>query len=233
MNKELYDLSYSLRKELRNKVLFVILVIVAIYVAMNLVLSFVIFPARQTSISMQGDIQPQSCIMFTPLIHNFNRGSVVLVKPRRQNRRTATQQVLDTFILFITGRQLSIDNVNNFVGDACQVRRVVGLPGDTIYMRDYVLYIQPKDSKYFLTEFELVKHPYKTNINTNPGGWDNSLGVTGSFEKMTLGADEYFLLSDTRNSAIDSRLWGPLTKNDIRARALFCYFPLNALRIYL
>lgn len=233
MNKELYDLSYSLRKEVRNRVLFVILVIVAIYVAMNLVLTFVIFPARQTSVSMTGDTSPQSCIMFTPLVHSFGRGSVVLVKPRRQSGRTTAQAILDTFILFITGRQLSIDSVNNFVGDAAQTRRVVGVPGDTIYMRDYVLYIQPRDSKYYLTEFELVKHPYKTNINTNPGGWDNALGVTGSFEKMTLGADEYFLLADTRNSAIDSRLWGPLTSRDILARALFCYFPLNHIRIFL
>lgn len=232
MNKELYDLSYSLQKQVRNRVLTIIFVVVAIYIAMNLVLAFVIFPARQTSISMEGDIARDSCIMFTPLVRHYSRGSVVLVKPRRQDQKTPAQRILDTFVLFITGRQFSIDSINGLVGDANQIRRVVGVPGDTIYMRDYVLYIQPKGSNYFLTEFELVKHPYKTNINTNPGGWDNAIGVTGSFEKMTLGEDEYFLLADSRNSAIDSRLWGTLKGKEVRARALITYFPLNKFKIF-
>ena len=70
--------------------------------------------------------------------------------------------------------------MNNLVGKERQIRRVVGLPGDTIYMRDYVLYIKPRGEKYFLTEFELAEKSYNVNVSTNPAGWDNSIGVIGS-----------------------------------------------------
>ena len=112
------------------------------------------------------------------------------------------------------------------------VRRVIGVPGDTIYMRDYVMYIKPAGEDFFLTEFELVKKPYNVSINAAPSLWDSSLGVCGSFDQLTLGEDEYFVLGDYRNSCVDSRFFGTVEGKDIKAGALVSYFPLNKIRIY-
>ena len=118
------------------------------------------------------------------------------------------------------------------MGDQFLIRRVIGMPGDTIYMRDHVLYIKPQGDKHFLTEFELIKKSYNINVLASPAGWDNLIGVTGSFEEIVLGENEYFVLGDNRNSCIDSRLWGVVPKSDIKATALFCYFPFSKLRLF-
>lgn len=232
MNKELYDLSYSLRKARHQKVASVVAAILLAFVAVNLLLNFVIFPNRQLSLSMQGDFKVGDCVMCSPLARNFPRGSIVITQPLERNRKSLARRLIDSVILFITGRQITLDAIEGFVGSNGQIRRVVGVPGDTIYMRDYVLYIQPKGEKYFLTEFELIRRPYQVFINTNPALWDNTVGVSGSFEKYTLESDEYFLLADTRNSSLDSRLWGAVKAADIKGRVLLTYFPLNHLKIW-
>ena len=118
------------------------------------------------------------------------------------------------------------------MGPYPQIRRIVGLPGDTIYMRDYVLYVRPQGQKHFLTEFELVKKSYDVLINTAPISWDNQIGVSGNFEQVTLGENQYYVLGDNRNSSLDSRLWGAVSGSRIQAKALFEYFPFADMRLF-
>lgn len=232
MNKELYELSYSLKKEMRQRVLSIVCMLVAVYIVINLILAFVIFPVRQVSVSMESDVGRNSCIMFSPLKKHFGRGAVVLVNPLDSEDVPFLKKAGSSFVSFVTAGQVSAGNMNNLVGKERQIRRVVGLPGDTIYMRDYVLYIKPRGEKYFLTEFELAEKSYNVNVSTNPAGWDNSIGVIGSFEEMTLGRNEYFVLGDSRISCIDSRLWGPLKKDDVCAGAVLQYFPFSRLSLF-
>lgn len=232
MNKELYELSYSLKKQMRHRVLVIVLTVAVICIAIHLILSFVVFPVRQVSVSMESDIGKNSCIFFSPLKKKLGRGSVVLVKPRDKESQPFLQNISASFISFVTAGQVSIWNLNHRVGKEYQIRRIIGVPGDTIYMRDYVLYIKPRGENYFLTEFELVEKSYNVSISTNPAGWDNAVGVIGSFDEMTLGKNEYFVLGDSRVSCIDSRLWGTLGKDEIRAGALLQYFPLGKLKLF-
>lgn len=232
MNKELYELSYSLKKQMRHRVFVIVLTVAVIYIAIHLILAFVIFPVRQVSVSMESDIGKNSCIFFSPLRKGLERGSVVLIQPLDTEELPVLKKVADTFIRFVTAEQVSIFNLNHRVGKECQIRRIIGMPGDTIYMRDYVLYIKPRGEKFFLTEFELVEKSYNVNISTNPAGWDTSVGVIGSFDEMTLDKNEYFVLGDSRVTCIDSRQWGALGRDDIRAGALLQYFPLNKLKLF-
>ena len=75
MNKELYELSYSLKKEMRQRVLSIVCMLVAVYIVINLILAFVVFPVRQVSVSMESDVGRNSCIMFSPLKKHFGRGA--------------------------------------------------------------------------------------------------------------------------------------------------------------
>ena len=136
------------------------------------------------------------------------------------------------FVRFFTGQQISLFEKNNFPGTNSQLRRVVGLPGDRIYMRDYVLYVKPADGKYYLTEFEIAKHPYNVTFFTAPPEWDSYLGVKGSFDEILLADNEYFVLGDNRKSSDDSRLYGPVKLENVRGKVLLCYFPFNKFRLF-
>lgn len=231
MNKDLYELSYSAKKDFNKKVFHIVLFVVLIYLSINLILNFVIFPLRQKSVSMEPDIIENSCIFFTPL-KGCSRGDVVLLEPFTEEKLNFLSKMSDLFVRFFTAQQFSIYRDKKLMGDQFLIRRVIGMPGDTIYMRDHVLYIKPQGDKHFLTEFELIKKSYNINVLASPAGWDNLIGVTGSFEEIVLGENEYFVLGDNRNSCIDSRLWGVVSKSDIKATALFCYFPFSKLRLF-
>lgn len=231
MNKDLYELSYSAKKDFNKKVFHIVLFVVLIYLSINLILNFVIFPLRQKSVSMEPDIIENSCIFFTPL-KSCSRGDVVLLEPFTEEKLNFLSKMSDLFVRFFTAQQFSIYRDKKLMGDQFLIRRVIGMPGDTIYMRDHVLYIKPQGDKHFLTEFELIKKSYNINVLASPAGWDNLIGVTGSFEEIVLGENEYFVLGDNRNSCIDSRLWGVVSKSDIKATALFCYFPFSKLRLF-
>ena len=53
MKKELYKISYSLKKEARHRAFSIIATVVLIFVVLNLILHFVVFSVRQTSDSME------------------------------------------------------------------------------------------------------------------------------------------------------------------------------------
>lgn len=135
-------------------------------------------------------------------------------------------------VQFFTGQQFSTVENENLPGTKQSLRRVIGMPGDTIYMRDYVMYVRPQGEKHFLTEFEITPKTYNVTFFSVPAGWENSLGVKASFEQIVLEQDEYFVLGDNRKSSDDSRLWGIIKKDQIDAKALCCYFPFKNFKIY-
>lgn len=232
MNKNLFKMSYSVRKEFHRKVAFFIFFVLCIFIFINIVFSFLVFPVRTCSVSMEPDLDENSCILFSPLKRNVHRGDVVLCGPLLKDESSVSLKVADCFVRFFTAQQLSFVSGRKNMGTNCFVRRVVGLPGDSIYMRDYVVYIKPAGGSYFLTEFELVKKPYNVSIAAAPALWDSSIGVEGSFDEITLSENEYFVLGDHRNSCVDSRFFGSLEESEIKAGALFSYFPFDKLRLY-
>ena len=170
--------------------------------------------------------------MVSPVVSNYNRGDIVLLKERKSISKNFFKKQADIFIRFFTAQQISIFEKSDLPASKPHLRRIVGMPGDTIYMRDYVLYIKPAGEKHFLTEFEIVENPYNVTFFVPPADWDTEIGVKGSFDEITLGYDEYFVLADNRKSSDDSRLWGAVKSEDIKAKVLMCYFPFNNFRLF-
>lgn len=91
------------------------------------------------------------------------------------------------------------------------IKRIIGLPGETVEIdSDGVIYINGKE----LTEY------YGREIIADPGI---------ARDKITLGADEYFVMGDNRNNSTDSRssIVGNIHKKDILGRAWLRIWPLH------
>lgn len=91
------------------------------------------------------------------------------------------------------------------------VKRVVGLPGETIEMRDRVVFINGERLEESYTF-------YKTG---------ESVHHTDNFGPMTIPEQEYFMMGDNRQRSHDSRFFGPVERKDILARALYLYMPMG------
>lgn len=229
---KLTQYNYQLKKSRQKRFAFVLIYCICLFILVNLILTFLVYPVRQTSISMNPDVPEKSVVMVSPLVNNYERGSVVLVKSRTDKNMKTLKFIWVKLCSFFTGQQYSPVENENLSGTKEKIRRIVGIPGDTIYMRDYVLYVKPKGEKHYLTEFEITPKTYNVTFLVAPASWDSSIGVKGSFDEITLKDNEYFVLGDNRKATNDSRLWGTVKDEDIAAKVLFCYFPFNKFKIY-
>ena len=153
----------------------------------------------------------------------FKRGSIVLVDLGHEKNRKIPLRIIDGAVRFFTAQKISIFSREG----QCYVKRVIGLPGDEISMIDFVFRVKPADSLYSLTEFELSQKPYHPAIPQIPALWDESIPFSGSMNKIVLGPDECFVVSDDRGGTNDSRTWGPIPPSSITARAVLRFWPLN------
>ena len=94
------------------------------------------------------------------------------------------------------------------------VKRVVGLPGETI---------QIKDGKVYINGSELAD-----DVST-----DNILTAGIASNELTLGEDEYFVLGDNRNNSEDSRFAtvGVINQDEIIGRAWMIMSPISHMKL--
>jgi signal peptidase I len=189
---------------------------------------------------MQPQIYPGDCfIVASRNIHSFlvnigaaknsvpwRRGTVVLINKEREDPESLLLHLADTLVRFFTAQRLTL--LHN--EDLLYMKRVIGLPGDEIYITGFVSRVKPQDSTYILTEFELAAKPYNINIPQSPSLWNESLPFSNSIEKIILQENEYFVLSDDRGNTNDSRTWGPISGDLIEGKAIFRYWPLSRLK---
>lgn len=94
------------------------------------------------------------------------------------------------------------------------VKRIIGIPGDTISITATAVYVDGKK----------LNEPY---IAALAPGQDESVVVIPS---LKLGKDDYFVLGDNRLNSRDSRFFdGPVTRQSIIGKAQLVIFPFNAI----
>jgi signal peptidase I len=94
------------------------------------------------------------------------------------------------------------------------IKRIIGLPGETIEFKESQIIIRPRNGKpWVLDESDYLPASTKT------------FSKTPSF---TLSDGEYFVLGDNRSESSDSRRWGPLPKENIIGRTFLCLWPITA-----
>ena len=124
------------------------------------------------------------------------------------------------------------------------VKRVIGLPGETVEVRDSHVYIngqllpehriigdsEPQSDAALTTkEFE-SRQPnqfYDVYYSENAiGGGDNGRDYTyaAGGKPYKIPADSYFVMGDSRNQSLDSRYWGVVKRDLIIGQAMFIYW---------
>jgi len=93
------------------------------------------------------------------------------------------------------------------------IKRIIGLPGETIMIENGKIEITGKEGIKILNESDYLSENTFTAGNVS----------------ITLGENEYFVLGDNRPSSSDSRRWGILPEEDIIGRVVLRAFPFAAL----
>lgn len=92
------------------------------------------------------------------------------------------------------------------------IKRVIGLPGEIIEIKDGEVYIDYKKLEQpFLADKD---HPHSNNNNMNA---------------LLIPQDHYFVMGDNRELSQDSRNFGPVPAKYIFGKTIFRYWPLSRL----
>lgn len=105
-------------------------------------------------------------------------------------------------------------------GDVPFIKRVIGLPGDTVELENGHVYITPQGGNPIrLLEPYVAQDGGKTEptVPRDPNGT----------AKWTIPAGSYFVMGDHRSVSEDSRFFGPISRSLIIGRAWLRYFPLG------
>lgn len=101
------------------------------------------------------------------------------------------------------------------------VKRVIGLPGETISYQDGILYVDKKEiEEPFLDKNYAEQVVKQQQLKT----------FTQDMAPVTLKDNEYFLMGDNRNNSMDSRSVGPFTRDKIIAKGMLIYSPIDKVR---
>lgn len=92
------------------------------------------------------------------------------------------------------------------------IKRVVGIPGDTVEVKQGQLYLNGK----------LAPTPPGTHYEVPPG--ERGSSPRDSLEPTKVLPGHYFMMGDNRDRSYDSRFWGQVTRNAIEGHADFIYW---------
>ncbi|PIR03904.1 MAG: signal peptidase I [Candidatus Magasanikbacteria bacterium CG11_big_fil_rev_8_21_14_0_20_39_34] len=115
--------------------------------------------------------------------------------------------------LFVPPKRYDIIQIINLKEKKHIVKRIIGLPGETVILRGGSVYISKNNGSAFFTE-KLDESSYLPPYTlTLPFGTE---GVVSYY----LQDNEYFVLGDNRNNSIDSREYGPILRSNIVGRVI-------------
>jgi signal peptidase I len=114
------------------------------------------------------------------------------------------------------------------------VKRVIGIPGDRIHLRNGVVFLNgkaPVENETIKTNDQIYM-PYRDDFPAIPPAdgydvtaeWAAELPTHIPGEDLVVPADDYFCMGDNRPGSLDGRYWGFVPRANILGRPLFVYW---------
>lgn len=216
----------------------IVLIALLVYVV---VAHFLVSTSRVESVSMSPTLEPADRVVVSSLSYGPRvplsrvrlpglakpaRGDIVVIRPPFVEDTTFARRLLEPVVAFFTFQKVSLHR--DLYGErvhASMVKRIIGVPGDTVRLRSFSALIKAKGSKEFIPEAKLMTAVLPVSRPQAAQGWDSSLPFSGNSEDIVLGEDQYFVLGDNRTESSDSRSWGPIAGSRILAKVIFRYWP--------
>lgn len=119
-------------------------------------------------------------------------------------------------VQFLDVSRFDVVIIHNDERNEYWVKRIIGLPGETIEGKNDVIYINNEPiEQSFLDEAYVKENSDKDNL------------FTSDFGPVTLGKDEYWLMGDNRIRSEDSRIHGPFKKSELVGKDVLVFWPLE------
>ena len=121
------------------------------------------------------------------------------------------------------------------------VKRVIGLPGDKVEVRNKQVYINDEliPTENYAVYDDHTRQEYLLNLSQEEyqSLWEgrsleHNLGLylRDYFGPVIVPEGQYLVLGDNRDFSCDSRFWGPVPKENIKGKAWLLHWPLSRIR---
>jgi len=162
---------------------------------------FILEPYMVQGTSMVPNFHSYDYILVNKMKHwigDYKRGDVVVLVP--------PSQISNSWKIYFP----VIDPREKYI------KRIVGLPGETLKIQDQRLWVKKVGSN----KFEKISEPYTNNF-----------GRMSDME-IKLNNNQYFVLGDNRLVSADSRVFGPILKSEILGEPILRIFPIDKFGLY-
>ena len=241
---------YNLYKPRRRKKSFILRIIkffLLVIILYELITGFLIFTLNIDSNSMEPLMQKNNKLLIfkpsynqqlfknrvtIPGIGQPQRGDVVIYYKNFEKDYPWYLKPVNSVINFFSFQKKELKTKYDY-NSRVNAGRIVGVPGDTIKIKNNVAHIRQEKSNNFVTEFEITKDKYNINISSFPGNWDSKNNPFYSdSDEIKIGEGFYFIMGDNRELYVDSRNSGLIPKNNIKGKAVFRYWPLKRINVF-
>lgn len=160
-------------------------------------------PVRKGQLLVRGIVRSGDHVLVNKIAYNFRRperGEVFVF---------TTKNIVSPYM-----------NVPAEHGSQHYIKRLVGVPGDTLEVRSPELWVNGKPAEEFgIKRVALRQEPYR--------GYENTLYLAEGRTKE-LDSEQYWAMGDNSYNSSDSRYWGIVPERNVVGPGLFCYLPFTS-----
>jgi signal peptidase I len=117
------------------------------------------------------------------------------------------------------------------------VKRLIGMPGDTLYMRDGLVYVNGIAQRQGFAASTNHVDPTEANSTSELFSWQHRIELKNTrfgsapavpthdnWGPLLIPAGHYFMMGDNRYCSKDSRYWGVVPRDNVRGKPLIVYY---------